>query len=154
SVDRDISDTYFNKMYQRIKAMNYSGPEINLKVELPKDLVLVQVDAILMEQVIFNLLENSVRYGDKNQMIQLKVEEKNQMTRIHVINKGSGEDVKLLHSLFENKEKDEVIDSKKGLGIGLSIVKTIITAHNGLIYVAETHDDEIDVVIELRRRRG
>jgi two-component system sensor histidine kinase KdpD len=71
-----------------------------------------------------------------------------------VINKGSGEDVKLLHSLFENKEKDEVIDSKKGVGIGLSIVKTIITAHNGLIYVAETHDDEIDVVIELRRRRG
>ncbi|MFW3587909.1 hypothetical protein ACODGR_04810 [Vagococcus fluvialis] len=75
------------------------------------------------------------------------------MTLIHVINKGSREGVKLLHSLFENKEKDEVIDSKKGLGIGLSIVKTIITAHNGLIYVAETHD-EIDVVIELRRRRG
>lgn len=147
----EVLDDILSAAVSRIKKYY---PEINLKVELPKDLVLVQVDAILMEQVIFNLLENSVRYGDKNQVIQLKVEEKNQMTRIHVINKGSGEDVKLLHSLFENKEKDEVIDSKKGLGIGLSIVKTIITAHNGLIYVAETHDDEIDVVIELRRRRG
>ncbi len=109
------------------------------------------MDAILMEQVIFNLLENSIRYGDKEAPIQLLVEQHNQVTRIHVMNQGQPEDVKRLNDLLDNKETEEVVDSKKGLGIGLSIVKTIIRAHNGVIYVSDHGDELIDVIIELRR---
>ncbi|WP_370590104.1 DUF4118 domain-containing protein [Candidatus Vagococcus giribetii] len=129
-------------------------PGIQLEVSLPDEVVLVQVDPILMEQVIFNLLENSVRYGVKDKPIKLKVVLRGNATSIHVINEGQIEDITYLNSLLDNDHKETVIDSKKGLGIGLSIVKTIISAHNGIIYATETDDKEIDVTIELRRKKG
>lgn len=144
----EVLDDILSAAIQRIKKYY---PDTKLEVHLPEELVLVSVDAILMEQVIFNLLENSIRYGDKEAPIQLLVEQHNQVTRIHVMNQGQPEDVKRLNDLLDNKETEEVVDSKKGLGIGLSIVKTIIRAHNGVIYVSDHGDELIDVIIELRR---
>lgn len=151
ATSEEVLDDILSAAIQRIKKYY---PTIELDVSLPAELILVQVDPILMEQVIFNLLENSVRYRQEGTKIYLNVEKVKNNVRIHVINEGKESDVEYLNKLFENNDHDSVVDSKKGLGIGLSIVKTIVSAHSGEIYAKLKKGSLIDVTVEIKEGTG
>ena len=107
-------------------------PEGKIKVELPENVIFIQADPILIEQALFNLVENAFRHGAKEQPVKLTVRLQQEQTVFEIENYGEIP-LKQFQKIQTNlSSTNEVpVDSKNGLGIGLSIVKTIIHAHNG-----------------------
>lgn len=109
-------------------------PEVEILVKLPEELVLVSIDGILIEQVLVNLLENAVLHGKTTTRIVISVEENDDQVMVSVEDNGQGIRDELMSHIFSGKlqsESEKVSDSKRNMGIGLSVCLTIIKAHKG-----------------------
>lgn len=110
-------------------------PQQKIIVKMPDQLIFVKVDPILIEQALFNLIENGVRHGTADTPIFLRVFQEQEVV-IEIENQGEiplGQYQKIQANLTNDTEVP--VDSKNGLGIGLSIVKTIIHAHEGKLAI-------------------
>ncbi|MDU5333283.1 sensor histidine kinase KdpD [Enterococcus sp.] len=116
-------------VYQHLKKVYPKG---QVELQLPADVIFIQVDPILIEQSLFNLVENALCHGEKDQPVKLTVYQEKGQTVFEIENYGEIP-LKQFEKIQTNLTSiNEVpVDSKNGLGIGLSIVKTIIHAHNG-----------------------
>ena len=110
-------------------------PDCNIKVKVPDELLFVPMDATLIEQVIINLIENAVKHSQKGALIELSVKKAGENAVFEVSDNGEGISENELPSLFDgyNSDKNRSADSSRGMGIGLSICKSIIKAHGGEI---------------------
>ena len=110
-------------------------PEVSVNVSVPNEPLILPMDAILIEQVLINLLENAVVHPQSNRPILCYVDDNSENVTFHVKDYGIGIDSERLKNIFDGNSYigNSVPDSNKGMGIGLSICKTIITAHNGII---------------------
>ncbi|MBE6036331.1 MAG: DUF4118 domain-containing protein [Clostridiales bacterium] len=110
-------------------------PEWNLHVILPDDFLLVSVDPLLIEQVLLNLLENSLRHGKSATHTTLTVRNDSTHAIFEVEDDGCGIDEKLLPHLFEGKgfSAEGTNDKQRNMGIGLSVCRAIIKAHHGTL---------------------
>lgn len=116
-------------VYQHLKKVY---PEGQVEISLPSEVTFIQADPILIEQGLFNIVENAFRHGEEKQPVKLTVYQKNNQTVFEIENDGEiplKQFEKIQTNLSSTSEVP--VDSKNGLGIGLSIVKTIIHAHNG-----------------------
>lgn len=119
-------------------------PLQKLTVSLPGELIFVNVDPILIEQALFNLVENAFRHGDKTKEVSLIIKKSGELVQFEIVNYGEiplSQFQKLQNNLVMKEEVP--VDSKNGLGIGLSIVKTIIHAHNGKLEIEKEHGKTI-----------
>lgn len=111
-------------------------PTQNVKIEIPDDVVIIPMDAILIEQVIVNILENAVQHAEWMTTLTLRVIEQEKKVVFEIQDNGCGIDPKRFETLFTGyyTSHDEIADSqKKNAGIGLSVCATIIKAHGGSI---------------------
>ncbi|MGC6177840.1 sensor histidine kinase [Lacrimispora sp. 38-1] len=110
-------------------------PDAGVKVSVPEELVMVPMDATLIEQVIINLLENAVYHSNSKDPVSLTISIKDRNARFDVRDHGVGIAPDRLSTIFDGytSSPNNSGDSHKGMGIGLSICKTIIAAHNGTI---------------------
>lgn len=109
-------------------------------VDFPPDFPAIEADAWRIEQVIFNLLANALRYGstpDQNPEIKIRGWMENAMVAVEVTDHGPGipeEDQKHIFERFYRVHKDRSRHAG-GTGLGLSIVKNIAVAHGGRVEV-------------------
>ena len=111
-------------------------PNQAVTLELPSDVVMIPMDAILMEQVIVNILENAVQHAAGMTVLSLRVFTLANRAIFEIADNGCGIDPKRLDTLFTGHyvSEREIPDShKKNAGIGLSVCATIIKAHGGSI---------------------
>jgi len=111
-------------------------PDVAIRVKVPDEFYLIPMDATLIEQVIINLLENAARHSGTVEPIELKVWRNGQTMQFDVIDYGKGIAEERLATIFDGAnsyDSNESGDTHKGMGIGLSICKTIISAHGGTI---------------------
>ncbi len=109
-------------------------PHADICVELPEEILMIPMDAMMVEQVLINLLENAVVHSGSQQPVQLLVKDQATEISFHVIDQGEGLNKGQLKHLFDGTySKGPSADGQKGMGIGLSICHTIITAHGGTI---------------------
>lgn len=108
-------------------------PQANITVKVPDTFLMIPMDAMLIEQVIINLLENAVVHANSALPIEFTVTDDINTVTFHVKDYGIGISPERLSTIFDGTPytPDNVSDVHKGIGIGLSICKTIITAHNG-----------------------
>ena len=125
-------DEILSDSVQRIKKRY---PEARIHLELPAAIVMVSVDSIVIIQVIMNLLENAVKYSESSEPIILKAEVAGKKVRVSVRDFGTGIPADRMKNLFDGTYvcKDSRSDARRGMGIGLSLCKTIILAHGGEI---------------------
>ena len=90
---------------------------------------------LLTEQVLINLIENAYKYGRSAQPIEVTICAEGCFVRFIVRDRGPGISPELLPVIFEGflGRDGQSADSSRGLGIGLSICRSIITAHGGTI---------------------
>ncbi len=115
------------------------GKEKNicLSLELNSD-VNIEVDSELIRSAITNLIENAVKYGYENQTVIIKTESiQYKKVKISVINKGEGIHPEVLPKIFDRFYRIESSRNRGtgGVGLGLSVVKSIINWHNGEVNV-------------------
>lgn len=110
-------------------------PEASVQVSVPDDLLIIPMDAILIEQVLINLLENAITHAQTTRPVLCYVEDHPGYVSFHVKDFGIGISEERLQNIFDGNSYigNRESDSNKGMGIGLSICKTIIAAHNGMI---------------------
>jgi len=107
-------------------------PQADIRVTQPAELLLIPMDPTLMVQVLTNLIENAVKFAEDDHRIDLQVEEQPQTATITVRDYGRGLSEAALKNLFEPINHHDG-DSNHGMGLGLSICKSIIRAHGGTI---------------------
>ena len=108
-------------------------PEVDIRVHLPDELMMVPMDPLLIEQVLVNLMENAVIHGETNH-IDVSLREEGSCAVITVSDDGRGIPQHLLPKLFEGSARsDRSRDGKRSMGIGLSVCRTIVLAHGGVI---------------------
>ena len=139
----EIVSAAINRLKKRI-------PEASVNVSVPDELLILPMDAILIEQVLINLLENAIIHSQSSQPILCYVDDDNENVTFHVKDYGIGIDPERLKNIFDGNSYigNSVSDSNKGMGIGLSICKTIITAHNGTIN-ARNHEQGTEFYFSL-----
>lgn len=110
-------------------------PDARISVHVPEELIMLPMDAILIEQVLINLMENAVLHSKSEQPIACYVDETESDVIFHVRDYGIGISPERKKSLFDGTAYtgNTSADSSRGMGIGLSICKTIISAHKGTI---------------------
>ncbi|MET0016240.1 DUF4118 domain-containing protein [Oscillibacter sp.] len=111
-------------------------PDVNITVEAPQELLVVPMDAILIEQVLANLLENAVRHGGTTTYVSLCVERQGGLAKFSVRDNGQGIPKDQLPRLFDGTLKRSETpsgDGKRDMGLGLMVCLTIVRAHNGFM---------------------
>src|SRR4030095_3616198 len=106
----------------------------------PRTAVMIEVDEVRLEQVLQNLLQNAMRYSPNGCRIDVFVatDERAAQESLHVRNHGIGIAADALAQLFERFDRvpDTAIEHIHGVGIGLYVVKEIVTLHGGTVNVA------------------
>ena len=110
-------------------------PDTVVHVTVPDEFIMVPMDATLIEQVIINLLENAVYHSHTDEPIDLTVTVHDGLAWFDITDHGIGIPPERLDTLFDGGGvyANQMGDSHKGMGIGLSLCKTIINAHGGQI---------------------
>jgi two-component system sensor histidine kinase KdpD len=108
--------------------------ERSVRVELPSDLPLVAFDAVLVEQVLINLIENAIKYGDGP--IEIDAVSSPVELRVTIADRGPGIPPGEEQRVFEKFHR--AISDRNGpggAGLGLAICRAIVAAHGGRIWV-------------------
>jgi len=112
-------------------------PDMRVSVRVPEELLMIPMDAVLIEQVLLNLLENAAIHAKGASLVNITVTVEDNSAVFEVSDNGSGIDPEMLPHIFDgynhSDTKSETLDGKRSMEIGLSVCKTIIGAHGGVM---------------------
>lgn len=115
-------------------------PELKIHVDMPQEFLMLPMDATLIEQVLINLLENTWLHANSSRTVDIIIKSTADEVIFTIRDYGVGLDESQIPSIFTGNYISNSTDRRKGIGIGLSICKTIITAHGGTI-TASNHSN-------------
>ncbi len=129
---KEILDSVLDIITPQIKEKNISL-EMNLKTGSDK----IKADPSQIERVLLNLLSNAVKFTPEKGRISISCEDKRDSIEFKVEDTGIGISERDAQRVFEEffRAEDAMDQKIKGTGLGLSLVKKIIEAHNGKIWV-------------------
>lgn len=111
--------------------------EHNIEIKNDDSLLLVKVDARLIMQVIINLVDNAIKYTPQGSHIVIETKRNGAQAVVSVADDGDGIADAVKPHIFDMfyTGENKVADSRRSLGLGLALCKSIVTAHNGDITV-------------------
>ena len=124
---------------------------ISIDLVLTGDVMYVKADMGKIQQVLYNLLDNAIKFSHHDSSIKIETTEKHQKIFISVKDSGIGipkDSLKLIWDRFYKTDLSRGKD-KKGTGLGLSITKEIIQAHNEHINVISTEGVGTEFIFSL-----
>lgn len=116
-----------------IKLLGNALAQHPVKVTLDKALPLLEFDAVLIERVLCNLLENAAKYAPAHTVIELKAQQLGSVVEVEVLDRGPGFPEHRREELFNMFVRGQSASDKPGSGLGLAICKAIVEAHGGRI---------------------
>ena len=116
------------------------GKKIKIKLVLSGHELFVKADMGKIQQVLYNLIDNAIKFSDNDSTIKIETSEKNDTAFVSVKDSGIGIPKESLKHIYDRFYKSDLSrgKDKKGTGLGLSIAKEIIKAHNENINVIST----------------
>ena len=130
TVLEELVDTVLVKFQKRC-------PGQQVQVDIPEEFVSIPMDAMLIEQVLINILENAVDHAKGMQNLKLQVSCEDGLAKFCVSDDGCGIAPERLNNLFTgyfDRQEAPVDGSRNNMGIGLSVCATIIKAHGSEIF--------------------
>jgi two-component system sensor histidine kinase KdpD len=123
----------------------------NVVVEVPPNLPLVNIDAVLIERVLCNLLENASKYSEPGSGIRLVAQASATEIEVAVRNDGSGFPPDRLERIFLLFERGAQDGHVSGMGVGLAICRAVVQAHGGHISASNPPEGGACVTFTLPR---
>jgi two-component system, OmpR family, sensor histidine kinase KdpD len=113
----------------------------HVELELAPDLPMLELDAVLFEQVIFNLLDNAAKYAPTETTIRIQAWQNADSVCLRVLDEGSGIPASDLEHIFDKFYRAQKTDQvRAGTGLGLAISRGFIEAMHGTIVAANRSD--------------
>ncbi|HQR10509.1 MAG TPA: two-component system sensor histidine kinase KdpD [Casimicrobiaceae bacterium] len=122
-----------------LKASQGSLGERKVEVRIDARVPLVQCDAVLVERVLSNLLENVGKYTPDGSAVEILVRPADQEVHVSVRDHGPGVPQGQEEQIFEKFTRGNTESATPGVGLGLAICRAIVEAHGGRIRVEPTH---------------
>lgn len=152
----DITDFDINQVI-RSTAASFEGTclkkSIAIELILTDEVMYVKADMSKIQQVLYNLIDNAIKFSHHNSVIKVETTEEKNKIFVSVKDTGIGipkEDLKLIWDRFYKSDLSRGKD-KKGTGLGLSITKEIIHSHNEHINVISTPGEGSEFIFSLPR---
>ncbi|MCB2228802.1 MAG: PAS domain S-box protein [Desulfarculaceae bacterium] len=136
-----------------VSLFKQAHPEVSIELELEGKIPIFELDREQMSRVLINLLDNAVAAVEKSEpprqvVVRLSYDEILNMVRLEVEDSGPGvspeDKIRLFEPYFSTK--------KGGTGLGLTIVSTIVTDHNGYVRVQDNQPNGARLIVELPAR--
>lgn len=126
---------------------------ISIELLLMPGIIRVYADRRKIQQVLYNLIDNAIKFSENDSSVTVEVTLKNEKAFISVKDHGIGIPKKDLNKIWERFYKSDLSrgKDKKGTGLGLSIVKEVIQAHNENINVISTEGVGTEFIFSLSR---
>ncbi|WP_373471144.1 sensor histidine kinase [Carnobacterium alterfunditum] len=152
-------EDFFKNLFTRFATMSEKN-NIQMELKLDSNLNSYFMDEDKMNQVFVNLINNAIRHTSLTKKEKKKVEIWVHLDKImdevliEVIDNGTGileEDIPYVFDRFYKADKSRMVmkENKTGTGIGLSIVKNIVEAHNGFVEVKSVVNEQTKFIIHL-----
>lgn len=126
---------------EALNHINKRSVEHKITVCESDDIMLVDVDARLIVQVIINIVDNAIKYTPNGSEITISTERKDDMISVSIADNGNGITDDIKDKVFDMfyTGANKIADSRRSLGLGLALCKTIISAHGGEITVSDNN---------------
>ena len=133
----DVSEIVGSVLRRASKIL--AGHKVSL--ELAADLPMLQLDAVLFEQVLFNLLDNAAKYAPADTTISIRGRRERDQVILQIIDEGGGIPPAELDSVFDKFYRAQKGDHvRPGTGLGLAISRGFVEAMHGTISAANRAD--------------
>jgi signal transduction histidine kinase len=118
--------------------------------------LIIEGDALRLEQVLQNLIGNAIKYSPAGGLVSVRVERRSEWAYVDVTDQGIGIPQEAVAKLFERFYRASNVDGRGigGMGIGLYVVKEIVTLHGGKIAVTSQEGEGSTFTICLPLVRG
>jgi two-component system sensor histidine kinase KdpD len=117
-----------------LRAVSTSLAHYKVSVRLEDNLPLLEIDAVLMERVFCNLLENATKYTPENSKIEIGASSADHEVIVWVEDNGPGLPKGKEEEIFKKFERGQKENATPGVGLGLAICRAIVEAHGGTIH--------------------
>jgi len=112
-----------------------------VEMRLPADLPMLKLDAVLFEQVLFNLLDNAAKYAPRGSIIRLRAEADGRSVRLDILDEGEGIPAGDIERIFDKFYRVHATDRRRaGTGLGLAICRGFVEALGGHIVAGNRTD--------------
>lgn len=112
-----------------------------IEIKAPANVPKLPLDSDLMQRVLENLLENSIKYAPNNTSIVVAIEKAKGgeiLIKIHDQGPGVPEDQRdQVFEMYSRLERDEQLDTRQSRGLGLAFCKMVVESHNGRIWIED-----------------
>ncbi|MEG2405007.1 MAG: ATP-binding protein, partial [Oscillospiraceae bacterium] len=124
---------------EALQHINRNSIEHKITVHSKDDLIMAKMDARLIVQVIINIVDNAIKYTQIGSEITISVAKQGDKVLTQISDNGSGLSEQSKEHIFEMfyTANTKVADSRRGMGLGLALCKSIITAHGGEIKASD-----------------
>lgn len=124
---------------EALRHVNRKSSEHTVRVCSAPELLLANVDAKLIVQVLINLVDNAIKYTCVGSVIEIGMKKEGEWIVVSVSDNGPGIPDEQKPHIFEMfySGANRVADSRRSLGLGLALCKSIVTAHGGQITVSD-----------------
>src|SRR4051794_2343685 len=115
---------------------NLANKQLNMSVDVPADLSPIRADRTRVQEALYNLLDNAVKYSRDHGEIRLSARQRDGEIELAVSDEGIGmtkEDLPRIFERFYRADKARSADNVRGTGLGLAIVKHIAQLHGGRV---------------------
>ena len=122
---------------EALRHINRKSAEYHLHIQNSEDYLLAQIDAKLIVQVIINIVDNAIKYTPAGSEIDIGWKRKGNYIYISIADNGPGISDQAKPHIFDMfySASNQIADSRRSMGLGLALCKSIINAHGGEITV-------------------
>lgn len=135
-ISEDLVDDVITEALHHV---NKKSVEHHITVRYKEDYLLAKMDAKLMVQVIINIVDNAIKYTPKGSNILIKTWKQGDKAVISIADDGDGIPDEMKARVFDMfySGANKIADSRRSLGLGLSLCRSIVNAHGGKITVSD-----------------
>ena len=124
---------------EALRHINRKSADYHLIVREPDEYILVQIDVRLIVQVLINIIDNAIKYTPVGSDIRIEWKKQGDFVLVSIADNGPGISDEAKPHIFEMfySASAKIADSRRSMGLGLALCKSIVNAHGGEISVAD-----------------